>query len=131
MKEKKTVDEILREEFFKERAVVLGRTGESVARAIDQLQRLGRIIEQYHNELQRLDQAPPEADPERREAGAAKERVVNEINVKISQYNQLWDHAQLRYYYLVVTREAMGLRSHHRVEEIYRIPPRKKQLSGE
>ncbi|MDQ1277067.1 MAG: hypothetical protein QG555_106, partial [Thermodesulfobacteriota bacterium] len=57
-----------------------------------------------------------------------REKVLKDINKVILQYNRLWDHAQLRYYYLIVTREAMGLRSHHRVEEIYRIPPKKKQL---
>ena len=112
----KTIDDILREEFLKERAVVLGRTGESVARAIARLQHLAQIIENRHQECHDLR--------------TAKESAVNDINSKIAQYNRLWDHAQLRYYYLIVTREAMGLRSHHRVEEIYRIPPKKKQLSG-
>ncbi len=125
----KTIDDILREEFLKERAVVLGRTGESVARAIARLQHLAQIIENRHQELRRLDREPDGAT-ECDELRTAKESAVNDINSKIAQYNRLWDHAQLRYYYLIVTREAMGLRSHHRVEEIYRIPPKKKQLSG-
>ncbi|HNY72974.1 MAG TPA: hypothetical protein PLT63_03910 [Syntrophales bacterium] len=125
----KTIDDILREEFLKERAVVLGRTGESVARAIARLQHLAQIIENRHQELRRLDREPDGAT-ECHELRTAKESAVNDINSKIAQYNRLWDHAQLRYYYLIVTREAMGLRSHHRVEEIYRIPPKKKQLSG-
>ena len=125
----KTIDDILREEFLKERAVVLGRTGESVARAIARLQHLAQIIENRHQELRRLDREPDGAT-ECDELRTAKESAVNDINSKIAQYNRLWDHAQLRYYYLIVTREAMGLRSHHRVEEIYRIPPKKKKLSG-
>jgi len=125
----KTIDDILREEFLKERAVVLGRTGESVARAIARLQHLAQIIENRHQELRRLDREP-DGVTECHELRTAKARAVNDINSKIAQYNRLWDHAQLRYYYLIVTREAMGLRSHHRVEEIYRIPPKKKQLSG-
>ena len=128
MKEK-TVDEILREEFLKERAVVLGRTGESVSRAILKLQRLGKAIEARQREFSHLEQELGK-DPDRMEYRLARERKINEINKKIALYNRLWDHAQLRYYYLIVTREAMGLRSHHRVEEIYRIPPKKKQLSG-
>ncbi|HOF04483.1 MAG TPA: hypothetical protein PK175_07230 [Syntrophales bacterium] len=129
MKEK-TVDDILREEFLKERAVVLGRTGESVAKAIVKLRHLDQIIEKRHEEMRNLEQAWEDA-ADRQELRMAKAKAIHDINRKIAQYNRLWDHAQLRYYYLIVTREAMGLRSHHRVEEIYRIPPRKKQLSGE
>ncbi len=128
MKEK-TVDEILREEFLKERAVVLGRTGESVARAIVKLQRLEQVIEARQREMSKLEQELG-MDPDRTEFRSAWEKSINDINRKIAQYNRLWDHAQLRYYYLIVTREAMGLRSHHRVEEMYRIPPKKKQLAG-
>ncbi len=128
MKEK-TVDEILREEFLKERAVVLGRTGESVARAIVKLQRLEKVIEARQREMSKLEQELG-MDPDRMEFRSAWEKTINDINRKIAQYNRLWDHAQLRYYYLIVTREAMGLRSHHRVEEMYRIPPKKKQLAG-
>jgi len=128
MKEK-TVDEILREEFLKERAVVLGRTGESVARAIVKLQRLEQVIEARQREMLKLEQELG-MDPDRTEFRSAWEKSINDINRKIAQYNRLWDHAQLRYYYLIVTREAMGLRSHHRVEEMYRIPPKKKQLAG-
>ncbi len=128
MKEK-TVDEILREEFLKERAVVLGRTGESVARAIVKLQRLEKVIEARQREMSKLEQELG-MDPDRTEFRSAWEKTINDINRKIAQYNRLWDHAQLRYYYLIVTREAMGLRSHHRVEEMYRIPPKKKQLAG-
>jgi len=127
MKEK-TVDEILREEFLKERAVVLGRTGESVSRAIVKLQRLGKAIEARQREFSHLEQELSK-DPDRPEFRLARERKIIEINKKIALYNRLWDHAQLRYYYLIVTREAMGLRSHHRVEEMYRIPPKKKELS--
>lgn len=126
MKEK-TVDEIFKEEFLKEKAVVLGRTGESVAKAIANLQRVAQDIEKNH---QRLKNMEDRTDGNSSHDGKRKERekALKEINKMIIQYNRLWDHAQLRYYYLIVTREAMGLRSHHRVEEIYRIPPKKKQL---
>ncbi len=128
MKEK-TIDEILREEFLKERAVVLGRTGESVARAIVKLQRLAQVIDVHQREMSNLEQEL-DRQPDRPDFQSAREKTINDINKKIAQYNRLWDHAQLRYYYLIVTREAMGLRSHHRVEEMYRIPPKKKQLAG-
>jgi hypothetical protein len=34
----------------------------------------------------------------------------------------------MRHYYLIVTREAMGMRRHHWVEQHYRVPPPKKHL---
>ncbi len=126
MKEK-TVDEIFKEEFLKERAVVLGQSGESVAKAITKLQRLAQDIEKKHRYLSSLED-PWEGGPNHEGVKKDKEKVLKDINKMILQYNRLWDHAQLRYYYLIVTREAMGLRSHHRVEEIYRIPPKKQQL---
>jgi hypothetical protein len=54
MKEK-TVDEIFREEFLKERAVVLGQSGESVAKAIAKLQRLAQDIEKKQRYLRSLE----------------------------------------------------------------------------
>jgi len=128
MKEK-TVDEILKEEFLKERAVVLGRTGESVAKAIVKLQHMAQVIEEKHQHIRSMEDRLC-GDTSHNELKKAKEKALKDINKMILQYNHLWDHAQLRYYYLIVTREAMGLRRHHRVEEIYRIPPKKKQLSG-
>lgn len=126
MKEK-TFDEILKEEFLKERAVVLGRTGESVAKAIVKLQRMAQVIEENHQDMRSLEDRLC-GDPNHNDLKKAKEKALKDINKMILQYNRLWDHAQLRYYYLIVTREAMGLRSNHRVEEFYRIPPKKKQL---
>ncbi|MFA5182234.1 MAG: hypothetical protein WC405_13020 [Syntrophales bacterium] len=126
MKEK-TVDEIFQEEFLKERAVVLGQTGESVAKAIVKLQRLAQDIEEYQRHMRCMEVRSCEPSS-RNGLKNEKEKALKDINKMILQYNRLWDHAQLRYYYLIVTREAMGLRSHHRVEEIYRIPPKKKQL---
>ena len=128
MKEK-TIDEILQEEFLKERAVVLGRTGESVTKAIVKLQHMAQVIEENHQHIRSLDDRLC-GDPSHNELKKAKEKALKDINKMILQYNRLWDHAQLRYYYLIVTREAMGLRSLHRVEEFYLIPPKKKQLPG-
>jgi hypothetical protein len=128
MKEK-TVDEIFKEEFLKERAVVLGQTGESVAKAIVKLRRMAQVIEENHQYMKSLEDRLS-GDPNHNDLKKAKEKALKDINKMILQYNRLWDHAQLRYYYLIVTREAMGLRRHHRVEEFYRIPPKKKQLPG-
>jgi hypothetical protein len=123
MKEK-TVDEIFKEEFLKERAVVLGRTGESVAKAIVKLERLAQDIEECRRRMRNME----DRSSDHKVLKSDSESAVREINKMIVQYNRLWEHAQLRYYYLIVTREAMGLRSHHRVEETYRIPPKKKPL---
>ena len=127
--QEKAFDEILREEFLKERAIVLGRTGESVARAVAKLQRMAQVIEENQQHMRSLESRLCGED-DHNHLKKAKEKALKDINKMILQYNRLWDHAQLRYYYLVVTREAMGLRSNHRMEEFYRIPPKKKQLPG-
>ncbi len=127
--QEKTFDEILKEEFLKERAVVLGRTGESVARAVAKLQRMAQVIEENHQHMISLERRLCGED-DHNHLKKAKEKALKDINKMILQYNRLCDHAQLRYYYLIVTREAMGLRSQHRMEEFYRIPPKKKQLPG-
>jgi hypothetical protein len=53
---------------------------------------------------------------------------MTEINGEIRHYNSAREYAQLRYFYLIVTREAMGIRRHKTVEEAYKIPPKKKYL---
>jgi hypothetical protein len=54
--------------------------------------------------------------------------MMIEINREISKYNGAREYALMRHYYLIVTREAMGIRRHHWVEQHYRIPPRRKHL---
>jgi hypothetical protein len=54
-----------------------------------------------------------------------KRDIAGEINREIGKFNRAREYAKLRYYYLIVTREAMGMRRHHWVDEWYRIPPRK------
>ena len=58
--------------------------------------------------------------------GMPDENSWRELNREINKFNAAREHAKLRYYYLIVTREAMGFRRHASVEEAYRIPPRKK-----
>ncbi len=127
--QEKTFDEILKEEFLRERAVVLGRTGESVAKAVVKLQRMAQVIEENQQHMRSIENRLCGKD-DHNDLKKAKEKALKDINNLIIQYNRLWDHAQMRYYYLIVTREAMGLRSQHRMEEFYRIPPKKKQLPG-
>ena len=105
------------EEILKERAEVLGRAGMALSDVLEALQRLDRSI---MGKLARLRSAADNHHPSR----------LHEINEEIVAYNRTRKQAQVRYYYLVVTREAMGLRKHKWVEEIYRIPPRKKPLAS-
>jgi hypothetical protein len=55
-------------------------------------------------------------------------RLHDEINGKIDAYNLQREHVKTRYYYLVVTREALGITHHQRLAEIYRVPPKKRRL---
>ena len=100
------------EELFQERAEVLGRAGETLSIALSDLEKIGRSISE------RVRKAGESPGPE----------VLTEINGEIRHYNRAREYAQLRYFYLIVTREAMGIRRHKAVEEAYKIPPKKKYL---
>ena len=54
--------------------------------------------------------------------------VKIKLNVLIEKFNAACEKAQLKYYYLIVTREAMGLYKHEYVQEIYQIPQKKKKV---
>ncbi|MBN1662928.1 MAG: hypothetical protein JW943_04935 [Deltaproteobacteria bacterium] len=121
----KTPEDILKEELLKERAVVLGRTGESVQKALDKLRTAEAVIEKLREHLSVLAgqddlQTMPCGNP-----AWEKRQAVAEINKQIDQYNRMREYAKLRYYYLIVTREALGLRRHGWVEKAYPIPPKK------
>ena len=108
------------EEIFQERADVLYRTGEALSDALRKLASIGTIVDNGIEDLNTLT--------ENEEPGTA-ERLYARINREISRYNRAREYANLRYRYLIITREAMGFRRHTWVEEIYRIPPKKKHLS--
>jgi hypothetical protein len=109
---KKSAWEKTQEEFLKERAEVLGRAGEALAAALSDLEKIGRSISRSM-----------------RESGERPDsEMLNGINEEIRHYNRAREYAQLRFYYLIVTREAMGFRRHKMVEEAYKIPPKKKYL---
>jgi hypothetical protein len=117
-------ENILREEMLKERAEVLGRAGEKLAAAIDKM----RIIEQGIDERLKRVRFIVEKYKERggdNQIASLKQDMMSEINREIAKFNRARESAKLRYYYLIVTREAMGLRRHHWVDEWYSIPPRK------
>ncbi len=116
---KKTPEDILQEEILKERAEVLRRAGERLAEAIDKVNRIGAVIEKLKISLK---------SGEKHSLSEMTREIVNEINREIKSYNAAREHAKLRYYYMIVTREALGIRRHKWVDEMYSIPPRKKSI---
>lgn len=99
--------EPLEEEIRREQAAVLARAGERLREALEKLAALDGKI---------------------RTALAGPQASAREINSLIAAYNGQRQEAELRYYYLIVTREALGLVHHHRLEEFYRLPPVRRYL---
>jgi len=118
------------EDILRERAQVLARAGESVHAALERLKLVEREIDRkmglYRRATAKCDPGNPGHSRLRRLAGA----LLEEINLGIAGYNEEREYAKVRYYYLIVTREAMGFRRHQMVEEIYRIPEKKRYLEG-
>ncbi len=118
---RKTTQDILQEEMLRERAAVLARAGEKLTAAME---KLGKIDGEIAEAL-----ALWRGGGERSGAISAKSpeacRLAVEINGKIRAYNRQREQVKTRYYYLIVTREALGLIHHERLAELYRLPPRK------
>ena len=115
---KKTTQEILQEDLLRERASTLARAGERLTDALEKLQ----SIEKDLTEVLVLWKREVE------NGGGNSQSLRGEVNVKIRAYNRQREHVKTRYYYLIVTREALGIIHHERLEEIYRIPPKKRCL---
>ncbi len=109
---RKSAWEKTQEELLRERAEILGRAGEALAAALSDLEKIDRSISAS------LRAAGEHPDSE----------ILTELNGEIRRYNRAREYAQLRFYYLIVTREAMGFRRHKTVEDVYKIPPKKKYL---
>ncbi|MCF8053932.1 MAG: hypothetical protein K9K75_01755 [Deltaproteobacteria bacterium] len=107
--------EILQEEFLQERAVTLGKAGERLELAIDALLVLDAEIDCKIAHISQLS-----VDK------LAQAQV--EINALIEARNQAYEYALLRRYYLIVTREALGLRCHTKVDEFFCIGQRRRPL---
>ena len=122
-KRKNEQHENLCEELLREKAAVLSRAGIAVDDAIWQLMRMDREIEVkiYHLKTFRQNKQAPETLQK-------KQLIREEINLSIDQFNAIRRKAQLQYYYLIVTREALGLRRHEMIQEIYRIPDKKEKI---
>lgn len=111
------------EELLRERAAVLSRAGMAVSDAIDRLVRMDREIEKKISVLKVLKR-----NKNKQEILQEKKLICAEINLSIDQFNAIRQKAHLQYYYLIVTREALGLRRHEMIQEIYKIPAEKKKL---
>jgi hypothetical protein len=122
---RKTTQDVLQEELLRERAAVLARAGEKLAAAMEKLSKIEAEISEAlavwrRSGGERNGTAPAKAEGAR--------RLLREINAKIHAYNRQREQAKTRYYYLIVTREALGLIHHQRLAELYRIPPKKRCL---
>jgi hypothetical protein len=113
--------DILIEEFLREKAAVLARAGFAVEDAIKQLLSIERELEEKKS---LLNLSCPD------DRGLIKSRdkqlICEEINRIIDKFNLFHKKAETQYYYLIVTREALGLRRHEMIQKMYRIPDRKK-----
>jgi hypothetical protein len=126
----KNPEDILREEFLQERAAVLGRAGEKLSHALEKLYGIEKSIEErfmYFNQI--IEKCRTQYNDS--SLISLRRQALKDINVEIGRFNRAREYAKLRYYYLIVTREAMGIRRHHWIEDVYGIPPRKKHLQDE
>jgi hypothetical protein len=123
---KKNVQDILQDEIFRERVTVLARAGEQLADALKALEKMECEIAAGTTALTRM---VGKGGSFVSQAAADRRRLIDELNGKIALYNRQREQVRTRYYYLIVTREALGIIHHQRLEEIYRIPPPKRLLS--
>ena len=137
---KKPTQDILQDEMLRERAATLARAGERLAEALKKLHEMEGEIAMGMAACQ----AGEAAGLAGRHAGGAsggratrgtgagegggRQRFLHELNGKIQSYNRQRENVRTRYYYLIVTREALGIIHHQRLEEFYRIPPKKNCL---
>ena len=121
---KKDQQESLCEELLRERAVVLSRAGFAVE---DALAKLATIEEQIEDKL-RYFYSYRKDDSVR--GGPSRQAFLNEINLIIDQFNAACQKAEIQFYYLIVTREALGLRRHETVQRLYLVPPKKKKMQA-
>jgi len=114
-------DNIL-DELRREKAAVLANASWAVEEILEKLERINGEIQlklSFLNEKKGRDDS--------RESWRQRKLICEEINCSINEFNAVRKKAELKYYYLIVTREALGLRRHEMVQKIYRIPDKKKK----
>jgi len=107
------VHDTLCEELLRERAAVLSRAGIAVEIVLAELAGLDQEIQIKNERLGVIKQYEQVADNLHE-----WRMLLEDINISIDQFNTVREKAQLKYYYLIVTREALGLRRHDRIQEI-------------
>lgn len=112
--------EVLIEEFLREKAAVLARAGFAVEDAIKQLVKIEKEIEEKKSLLNFSG-----SDDTYSVKARDRQLICDEINIIIEKFNSFHKKAETQYYYLIVTREALGLRRHDMIQKMYRIPDRK------
>lgn len=113
------------EELLRERAAVLSRAGFAVEDVLEKLLKIDQQIEEKIRYWRSI-----EKDASGQENLHDKRLIFEEINVIIDQFNTARQKAELQFYYLIVTREALGLRRHEMVRQLYQIPPKKKKMQA-
>ena len=97
---------------LKARAEALGRTeAELRLEMAEALGRISRVLSQSIGDLQRLRSEYPNA------SGQERARMVRE-------YQETHSRAKEYFWYLMVQREAIGIRNHQLLAELYPIPSR-------
>jgi len=122
-KRKNDQQDNLLEELLREKAAVLSRAGMAVDDAIERLMSIDREIEVKISLLNTFCW-----NNHASEMLQKKQMVCEEINLSMDQFNAIRQKAELQYYYLIVTREALGLRRHEMIQDIYRIPAKKEKI---
>jgi hypothetical protein len=113
MKTEKSIEETLQEELLREKAAVLCRATEKLEGGLRRLTIIDNHITKFYfaekglNTVHNVD--------------------LEQLNEEIDAFNKVREEVKLCYYYLIVTREALGLRKHHWIEQCYPIPPKKKK----
>jgi len=113
------------EELLREKAAVLTRASWAVEEVLEKMKRIEGEIEIITSLIHALDSKNDHSVALRQ-----KKIFYEEINCKIEEFNSIRRKAQLQYYYLIVTREALGLRRHDMVQKIYGVPEKKKKMQA-
>ena len=114
-------DNIL-DELRREKAAVLARASWAVEELLAKLELIDGTIQL---KISFLSETRGQEDS--RDVWRRRKLICEEINCSINEFNAVRKKAELKYYYLIVTREALGLRRHEMVQKIYRIPDKKKK----
>lgn len=98
-------------EILKEMAEALGNSGERVERALEKLGQISARIQEMRRSLAALDDGPK------------RDSSLYLLEKEIEAYNSLRRNAMEQLRWLIIHREALGIRNHAHVAEQYRIPP--------